>query len=147
MSKIDNTDIEIALFERLKALTPAWTTQEPGEAFEPVPDNPWQRGTVLADAPEIVGFGRGAFSRLDGLYQIDLMYPIRPKGWWTLKRRADATRDWFHPVARQGLMLTRNDVRVVIRELPAVRQAPETAEGAFLRIIVEVPFTADDEPT
>jgi len=143
---IDAGAMESALLVHLKTLTPAWSTKKIGVPFVPAPNQPWQRGTFMPGKPDTVGFGNGAYSRLYGVYQVDLFYPKQAGETLTLFNRAKAVRDLFFPTHRRGLQLTAGDGAIEIEQLPAISQLIE-GDVTFNQIFIEIPFRADDAPS
>ena len=64
-----------ALHALLLGISPAWPTTKPYEVAAPHAATYWQRGTFIPGEPLAVAFGGGAYSRVQGIYQVDLFYP------------------------------------------------------------------------
>lgn len=149
MSKIDEGAIDEALQTRLRALTPAIATKKPGIAFKPPANAPWQRGTAMFGTPESVAFGDGVYSRLFGVFQVDLFYPKSAENARTIYARAKATLEQFWPDDCRGLTLTAGSgesaASVYIERRPSMSTIDES-DATFNRIHVDITFRADDAP-
>lgn len=142
----DPAEIEEALLKRLLAFRPAWTTRMPGMKFKPKPDQAWQRGTCMPGRPDTVAFGDGAYSRMFGVYQVDLFYPASSRrNFREVAERASAMRDHFFPIHRRGLTLTEGATQVYIETLPAISAVDET-DPSFASIHIDIVFRVDDAP-
>lgn len=147
---IDTYDLSVAFYERLAALTySGMKTLLPDEIFDPtesVSATTVRRGVVIPNDPETSGFGNGVYSRLTGIYQIDLWVPRKTtSAIKTVKQMADAHLTQFFPANGRGLTLTENTTSAHILKRPSIRSFGR--EGAYLREIVEVDFFVDDFPS
>lgn len=147
---MDAYDLELAFYRKLIALTYATiTTARPDEVFDPEQigsSQGWRRGTVLLNDPETVGFGNGVYSRLTGIYQIDLYVPRTNNGSLKqLKNMTDAHVAHFWPSNGRGLTLTENTTSANIVRRPSQRHLGR--EGAYLRDVVEVDFYVEEFPS
>lgn len=147
---MDAFDLETAFDRKLVALTYATaSTAKPDEVFDPqsLPSTyGWRRGTVILDRPETIAFGNGVYSRIDGIYQIDLYVPrSNNTALKELKNMTDAHVAHFWPSNGRGLTLTENTTSANIVRRPAQRHLGR--EGAYLRDVVEVEFYVEDFPS
>ena len=143
--KIQQGEIERALITKLLSVAPAWSTKLPGIAFTPVASAPWQRGTVLMANPETVAFGFGAYHRVEGIYQIDLFYPVSERRTDILYAKADAVATAFYPANSRGLKLSAGTSDIFIDALPS-RSGVIEDSPTHNKVIVEIHFSADDSP-
>lgn len=147
---MDAYDLELACYRRLIALTYSTiATARPDEVFDPqtlASTYGWRRGTVMLNDPETIGFGNGVYSRIDGIYQVDLYVPRTNNGALKqLKNMTDAHVAQFWPSNGRGLTLTENSTSAHIVRRPAQRHLGR--EGAYLRDVVEVDFYVEDFPS
>lgn len=147
---MDAYDLELAFYRRLIALTYATTTTaRPDEVFDPqtLPNTQvWRRGSIIGPFPETVGFGDGVYSRLYGIYQIDIYVPRTNNGALKeLKNMTDAHVVQFWPSDGRGLTLTENSTSANIVKRPSQRHLGR--EGAYLRELVEVDFYVEEFPS
>lgn len=149
MSKIDEGAIDVALQTRLRGMTPAIDTKKPGIAYKPNPDRAWQRGTAMCGDPEPVAFGDGVYSRMFGIFQVDLFYPKRQEDTNQLYARAKAVVARFWPDDCRGLTLIAGTGaaanNVYIEKRPSVSPIDES-DAAHNRIHIDITFRADDAP-
>ena len=147
---MNSYDLELAFFRRLIALTyGVMRDVRPDEVFDPgtnAPAVPFRRGFVLLNDPETVAFGNGVFSRIGGIYQIDLWVPRlndgqSQGGFKLLKTLTDEHIAQFWPVEARGLTVTENDTSAHIVRRPGSRFLGR--EGAFIREMIEVDFYVD----
>lgn len=147
---MDAYDLELALYRRLTALTYATiTTVRPDDVFDPqsLPSTyGWRRGTVILDNPETIAFGNGVYSRIVGIYQVDLYVPRSNNGALKqLKNMTDAHVAYFWPSNGRGLTLTENSTSAHIVKRPSQKHLGR--EGSYLRDVVEVDFYVEDFPS
>lgn len=151
---IDTYDLDIAFLDKLQALTySGMKTLLPDEIFDPTEQTSAttvRRGVILLNEPDTSGFGEGVYSRLGGIYQIDLWVPRKTTSDTTsplqqLKKMSDAHLAHFFPANGRGLTLTENTTSAHILRRPTIRSFGR--EGAYLREIVEVDFFVDDFPS
>lgn len=147
---MDAYDLELAFYRRLIALTYSnVSTARPDEVFDPeiiAPTQAWRRGTVLLNNPETVGFGDGVYSRISGVYQIDIYQPRANNGSLkALKNMTDAHVAHYWPTNGRGLTLTENATSANIVRRPSQRHLGR--EGAYLRDVVEVDFYVEEFPS
>lgn len=151
---MDTFDLSVAFYEKLAALTySGMKTLLPEEIFdatEGVSSTTVRRGMVLLNSPDTIGFGEGVYSRITGIYQIDLWVPRKTTSTTAsatqqLKKMSDAHVDHFFPENGRGLTLTENSTSAHILRRPNQRSMQK--EGAYLRDIVEVDFFVDDFPS
>lgn len=142
---LDQGDIEAAFLSRLLTLTPPWETKRPGATFNPTATQSWQRATLLPGDPMPVAFGVGVYSRLFGLYQVDLFTPRREADARALYNRANAVLRLFWPDDNRGMTLAAGAGEVVIEKRPSVSALIETS-ATHNQMFVSIPFRADDAP-
>lgn len=147
---MDAYDLELACYRRLLTLTYATiSTARPDEVFDPqtlAASYGWRRGTVLLNNPETVAFGHGVYSRIEGVYQIDLYVPRANNGALKqLKNMTDAHVAHFWPSNGRGLTLTENSTSANIVRRPSQKHLGR--EGAYLRDVVEVDFYVEEFPS
>lgn len=154
---MDSYDLELAFYQRLIALTYTnLETVRPDEIMDPatVAKNiAWRRGFVIRGNPETVAFGNGVYSRMEGIYQIDIWVPRvnydalgdGSGALKQLKKMSDGHVTQFFPANGRGLALTKNSTTANIIRQPKQRYIGR--EGAFLREIVEVDFYAEINPS
>lgn len=143
---MDRHDLELAFFRRLTALALAGaTTLRPDEVFDASTVSQTQlirRGNVGALEAQTRGFGDGVYTRVDGIYFVDLyVYRTSSSGEGPLKRLNTVLGhhlDQFWPPAARGLSLTENQTTAHIVRRPQMRTLPRA--GAYLRGMVEVEF-------
>ena len=143
-------DLELAFYRRMTELTPpAITTARPDQIFDPAAlaaTQPWRRGVVLGPNPQTEGFGDGVYTRLYGVYQIDVYVPMKNNG--ALKEfrtLLDAHVAQFWPANGRGISLTKNNTTAHITRRPSQRNLDR--EGAYLRGLVEVDFYVEVLPS
>lgn len=138
MTNPTEAQIETALYGRMTALDPQWTTKLPGIDFKPS-GGPWQRGTWMPGDPgPPVAFGAGAYHRQGGIYQIDLFYPKSERRTDLLLARAAAMRAQFYPENGQGLAIDAGGGQLLIDRRPFVSGIDSASDAAFNRVWIDV---------
>lgn len=101
-----------------------------------------RKGVVSLDAPEFLAFGDGRYTRINGVYQIDLRVPQEIDfSYKTLKQISDEHKDWFFPSNAQGKTLMRGTTSIHIEDHPFQQEMGRA--GSYIRDIIEVPFYVD----
>lgn len=139
-------DLELAFYRQLTALALASaTTLRPDDVFDAATVSQTQlirRGNVGTIEAQTQGFGNGVYTRIEGVYFVDLyVYRTSSSGDWPLKRLntlLDQHLEQFWPVNGRGLSLTENQTTAHIVRRPQIRTLPRA--GAYLRGMVEVEF-------
>lgn len=147
---MDTYDLSVAFYTRLAALTySGMKTLLPDEIFdatEGVSATTYRRGVVIGPHPSFTAFGHGVYSRVMGIYQIDLWVPRKTtSALKTIKQMADAHLAHFWPANGRGLTLTENSTSAYITARPD--QTPMGREGAYLREMIEVEFWTEIHPS
>lgn len=142
---IDEGAIDEAFQTIIREMTPSIDTKKPGISFKPDPGKNWQRGTLMAGTPQTVAFGNGVYSRMYGIFQVDLFFAKRTEDSRQLYARAKAVIDRFWPADRKGLTITAGVSTVYIESRPAMSPIDET-DVSHNRIHIDITFRADDAP-
>lgn len=142
---IDEGEIDAAFLTHLLGFTPVWDTKYPGVAFKPDPLKAWQRGTLMSGLPEPVAFGDGVYSRMYGIYQVDLFYPKKTENVRELYTRAKNVMRRFWPVDCKGITLTAGAGTVNIEKRPSISRLIED-DPSHNQLHVDISFRADDAP-
>lgn len=150
MTQISTYDLNIAFWEKLGALTySGMKTLRPDEIFDPKELNsttPVRRGFILLNDPGFRAFGHGVYSRIEGIYQIDIWLPrATTSALQTIKQMSDAHVAHFFPANGRGLTLTENTTSANIHKRPAQKDLGR--EGSYLREMIEVDFFVDEDPS
>ena len=150
MTQMSTYDLNIAFWDKLNALIySSMKTLRPDEIFDPKEISSTasiRRGFILMNDPEFRAFGRGVYSRIEGIYQIDIWLPRdTTSALKTIKEMADAHVAHFFPANGRGLTLTENTTSAHILRRPA--QKDMGREGSYLREMIEVDFFVDEDPS
>lgn len=143
-------DLNLAFYRQLIALTYAsMVSIRPDEIFDPKDEggsNSIRRGFVLLNDPETIAFGNGVYSRIAGIYQIDIWVPRElQNAFKTTSTYSDAHVLQFWPANGRGLTLTENSTSAHIVKRPSQKHLGR--EGSYLRDVVEVDFYVEDFPS
>lgn len=126
-------DIHTALDTRLSTLAGgvaiAWENIE----YTPVKGTPYLRPTVIMSPSSLLGLGLDDLQMNEGIYQIDLFYPV-DKGAGDLLAKADAIYTHF----KGDRTLVSNSVTTHIKEIS--RTVPIIIDEAWQRASVEIHF-------
>ena len=147
---MDSHHLELAFYRRLIALTyNGVTTLKPDDVFNPESTTSTQvirRGQVISTDPETVGFGNGVYTRLEGLYQVDLWMPrANSSALKDLRNMTDAHVAQFWPSTGRGLTLTEEQTSANVVRRPAQHHLGR--EGAYLRETISVTFYVEELPS
>lgn len=147
---MDRHDLNLAFYRRLITLTYSdMETKRPDEVFDPKDESNIEnirRGYVLLGDPDTTGFGNGVYSRIEGIYQIDIWVPRNNENAFkTSSNLSDAHVAHFFPTNGRGLALTENSTTANIIRRPSQRHLGR--EGSYLRDIIEVNFYVEVFPS
>lgn len=146
-------DANKALWDRLQSLTDnSPLTMRPDEIFDPkeASTNKFvRRAEIMWNKPETVGFRRGAYTRTQAIYQINLYVPRKystsTQGTLEIASDwADQHVDLFFPTNGRGLSLTENQTEVIIHRRP--HRYTLGRHGSYWVEICSVEFFVDDDP-
>ena len=122
-------DIQSALEARLNSLSGGYSIAWPNTAFEPQANSTFLSPSFIPGDTTQAGLGAAGKDETDGLYQIDVVYPVG-SGRSTIP---DSVADHF----KRGTVLSYNGVNVRVR---SVSIASALTEGAFHFVPVTVDF-------
>lgn len=134
-----------ALRARFATLTPQWSTHELAMDFKPDPATPYQRATLMLADPETVGYGRGAYTRQQGIFQLDFFYPKKERRTDYLIQRSDAASALFFPTNGRGLTLAAGAWSIQILRKPKISE-PIASEPGHNSQSVDVFLTIEIPP-
>jgi hypothetical protein len=124
-------------------------TVRPDEVFDPKDEGNAEtirRGVIIGPTPETIGFGNGVYTRLHGIYQIDIWIPRDLQNAFKIASQySDAHVVQFWPTTGRGLTLTENSTSAHIVKRPSQRHFGR--DGAYLRDMIEVDFYTDESPS
>lgn len=143
-------DLKLAFYKHLISLTPTgFGTLKPQEVFDLHThnrDRGIRRGHVILSEPDTIAFGNGVYTRITGMYQIDLWFPRRASGALkTINGAVDLHVRHFFPANGRGLTLRHGQTEAHILSRP--NQRTMDRDGAYLREMIEVDFHVDDFPS
>lgn len=143
-------DLNLAFHRRLIALSiSGMETMRPDEVFDPKDESnaaAIRVGRVIGPTPETVAFGNGVYSRLYGIYQIDIWVPRNAnEAFKNLSTYSDQHLVQFWPATGRGLTVTENDTSAHIVRRPTQRHMGR--EAAYLREMIEVDFYVEEAPS
>jgi len=143
---MDRFELETAFYKHLVNFSHAgFVTIRPDEIFDPADEanqSNLRRGVLMLNRPETIAFGDGIYSRIDGMYQIDLWVPLDvSNAYQTLMNASSAHVDRFFPANGRGLSLTEGTTTAHIVRRPSQERMPR--ESGFIREMVEVDFYVD----
>lgn len=144
MSTPEEFEVLKALEDHAVGLSPAWGQKLPGVAYEPT--GPHQKVFWMPGKPAKVAVGTGAYHRLRGVCQIDLMYPKTERKPKILLQRAAAMRRHFYPDHGLGLAITAGAGQLICDTRPEVSGLDEDSDVHFLRVFVSVPIRIELPP-
>lgn len=127
-------DLRTALEARLAAIASPLPTQYENSAYMPVAGAAYQQIYLLLAEPDNPETGR--FNQQNGIFQINLRYPIN-NGPGTGEVRAQEIADWFY----KGLSLAANGLTVTVNRTPAI--GPGAVDGDRYVLPVKVRFYAN----
>lgn len=135
---MSETNIEIALLARLKAMLPAISTAWPNMGFTPVTGTPWQRVAVLRAEPLAAFHGStGKPVYRSGILSVTLFYPPE-QGSGAAMTRAEAIVAHFP----RALSLSQGDTSLRIADEPRI--LPALPEAAWYALPVHIPYYSYD---
>ena len=139
-------DLNLAFYRKLTGLAIAnMIDVRPDEIEEPASllnSQSWRRGVVMLNEPEPIAWGDGVYSRIHGLYQIDIYVPrAAASAFKVASEYSDAHVAHFFPANGRGITVTENQTSAHIVRRPSQRHLGR--EGAYLRDVVEVDFYLD----
>jgi len=127
--------VRAALETKLNAMTPAISTAWENLPYTPVAGTPYQAAYVMPASPDNSVLG-GGYHKKQGIFQIDLMYPIQA-GTATAAARAELIETWF----KQGTSMTSGSVTVKIMKTPYVAQG--RVEDDRWRVPIKITWQAE----
>ena len=130
--------IRAALEVAIAAMTPPLSIAYENAPFTPVAGTAYQRATLLLNEPANDEIGRPGMYRQDGIYQLDLAYPLNG-GPGAATTRAELIRSTFY----RGASFTASGATVHIERTPEI--APGRVEADRFIIPVRVRFYAHIE--
>lgn len=147
---MDRHDLNLAFYRRLIALAyNGMETIRPDQIFDATNESNTEtirRGVVILNEPQTIGFGNGVYSRIEGIYQIDIWVPrSNENAFKTCSELSDAHLLHFFPANGRGLTVTENTTSAHITRRPAQRHLGR--EGAYLREVIEIEFYTDINPS
>jgi hypothetical protein len=131
--------IRRAIEQRLNSMTPALVTAWENATFKPQPSVAYQRVQMVPAIPDNVA-NMTMFHRLQGLYQVQLMYPL-DKGPGDAEGRYEAIKARFP----KGLSITQDGVTVTISGT-VYRSGASTKDGDRWSLTVRIPYYANISP-
>ena len=139
---------ELLFLHLQSAAVSGFDVVRPAENFDPTDassSNSALRGTLLDWSPTIVGFGNGAYHRVETVYQISIFARRdSARAFFELTSASETLTDHFYPDARGLDLGPRSGTLVEIRKRPGQRYLGEV--GGFLHEALSVELKVELPP-